>query len=407
MTASFPSTQFDDPADSIDIPRTVAATTVGWPRVLLFTDSDAFAGTERHILDLAASLPGQGVGVGIACPAPSPLADRAVNMGIPVTPIAKRGLLDKIALKSLRSLFKQNSVDVIHVHNGRTAMLAAIAHRLARCGHCVSTQHFITPSRVNRKGIKAVLSRMAHGWVAGQTDRFIAISRAVERGMAERDDGQPGRIFIIPNGISDFDPGSITPAATVRQELGISPQAPLIVSATRLAPEKAVDSLIDAMAQLRTSHPTACCAIAGEGSERAALANRIEHLGLGDSIRLLGFRDDVASLIAACDVFVLPSVNEPFGLVLLEAMSLSRPVVSTAAGGPLEIIEEASTGLLVSPRRPDALADAIGRLLSDKPAAQEMGRRGRLHFEKHYTAGAMAAATAAVYRRAVAGDENQ
>ena len=407
MTASFPSTQFDDPADSIDAARNVAATTVGWPRVLLFTDSDAFAGTERHILDLAASLPAQGVGVGIACPAPSPLAERAVNMGIPVTPIAKRGLFDQVALKSLRTLFKQNSVDVIHVHNGRTAMLAAVAHRLSRRGHCVSTQHFITPTRVNRTGIKAVLSRMAHGWVASHTDRFIAVSRAVERGMAERDDGHPGRIFIIPNGISDFDRSAITPASKIREELGIGPQTPLVVAATRLAPEKAVDSLVDAMAQLRTRHPTACCAIAGEGSERTALANRIAHLGLGESVRLLGFRNDVGSLIAACDVFVLPSVNEPFGLVLLEAMALSKPVVSTAAGGPLEIVEEASTGLLVAPRRPDALADAIGRLLSDRPAAQEMGRRGRLHFEKHYTAGAMAAATAAVYRRAVAGDENQ
>jgi glycosyltransferase involved in cell wall biosynthesis len=406
MTASFPSTQFDDPADSIDIAPNVAPTTVGWPRVLLFTDSDAFAGTERHILHLAASLPAQGVGVGIACPSPSPLAERAISMGIPVTPIAKRGLLDQIALKSLRSLFKQNSVDVIHVHNGRTAMLAAIAHRLAGRGHCVSTQHFITPTRVNRKGITAVLSRMAHGWVANHTDRFIAVSRAVERGMAERDDGQPGRIFIIPNGIADFDSSSITPASKVREELGIGLKTPLIVAVTRLAPEKAVDSLVDAMAQLRTKHPTACCVVAGEGSERAALASRIAHLGLGESVRLLGFRDDVASLIAACDVFVLPSVNEPFGLVLLEAMALSRPVVSTAAGGPLEIVEEASTGLLVAPRRPDALADAIGRLLSDRAAAQEMGRRGRLHFEKHYTAGAMAAATAAVYRRAVAGDEN-
>ncbi len=407
MTASFPSTQFDAPPAEAAAPKPMAATTVGWPRVLLFTDSDAYAGTERHILDLAGSLPAQGVGVGIACPSPSPLAERAEKLGVPVTPIAKNGLLDKVALKSLRGLFKENAVDVIHVHNGRTAMLAAVAHRLARRGHCVSTQHFINPSRVNRTGIKAVLSRVAHNWVSNHTDRFIAISRAVERGMAERDDGQPGRIFIIPNGIADFDANSITPSWKIRQELGIGPQTPLVVSATRLVPEKAVDSLIDAMAQLRTKHPTACCAIAGEGGERQALANRIEHLGLSDSVRLLGFRNDVASIIAAGDVFVLPSVNEPFGLVLLEAMALSKPVVSTAAGGPLEIVEEASTGLLVSPRRPDALADAIGRLLSDRPAAQEMGRRGRLHFEKHYTAGAMAAATAAVYRRAVAGDENQ
>src|SRR5450432_1461938 len=115
-----------------DASAPAAVTTSGWPHVLLFTDSDAFAGTERHMLDLASGLRGQAVGVGIACPVPSPLAQRAAERNIPVTAIPKRGMLDRHAIALLRQLLSNDSVQIIHSHNGRTGMLAAIAVWRAR-----------------------------------------------------------------------------------------------------------------------------------------------------------------------------------------------------------------------------------------------------------------------------------
>jgi glycogen(starch) synthase len=352
---------------------------------------------------LAKALPRQNVNVRLGCPVPSPLADEAAKAGIPVVPIQKNGLLDKAAVDTLRRLLQSGEVDVVHSHNGRTAMLAAMAVRLARSGRCVATQHFIEPSRNRRRGLRRLVAKQVHNWVARNTDCYIAISRAVERMMSLRGDSLPNRIRIVCNGINPCD-GDLKSAADVRQELDLSSEAPLVVCAARLQPEKSVSTLITAMTLLANKVPSAVCLIAGEGAERPVLERQINRLGLTGRVRLLGYRTDVPSLIAACDVFVLPSLSEPFGLVLLEAMSLSKPVVATAAGGALEIVVPKQTGLLVPPQQPEDLADAIHAVLSNPATANTMGRNGKRRFEEYFTAEKMAGATAEVYRNAVAGD---
>ncbi len=356
------------------------------------------------MLDLAIGLSTQEVGVGIACPVPSPLAQRAAARKIPVTAIPKRGMLDKEAIAVLRGLLTSNSVQIIHSHNGRTGMLAALAVWRAKRGRCVATQHFIDPSRSGRTGIKATVSKMIHRWVARHTDWFIAVSRAAERGMAQRGDARPGRVSVVANGISDFDRAQLRSPAEVRKELGIAENIPLIVCVARLQPEKDVATLIEAMAIVRQHFPTAYCVVAGEGAEQKMLESKIKQAGVSGAMRLLGFYADAGSLIAASDVFVLPSVNEPFGLVLLEAMALARPVISTAAGGPLEIVEQDQTGLLATPKRPLQLAAAIRKVLENPDLGRQFGRNGRLRFESHFTVDVMAAATASIYRHIIESD---
>ncbi len=385
---------------AVPTPATTS-TAPGSPRVLLFTDSDAFAGTERHMLDLARGLRLQEIGVGIACPVPSPLALRAAEEGIPVTPIAKQGMIDRAAIRTLRGMLASNAINVIHSHNGRTALLAAAAVSRSREGVHVTTQHFITPTRSTRRGIKGLIGRVLHKWVSKHTDRVIAISRAVERGMVERGESQQKKISIVANGIVEPDPKVLPPRDRMRAEFDVVPSAPLIVAATRLVPEKDVGTLINAIAQLREVFPSIRCLIAGEGQLHAELDALVEKLGIGDCVRLLGFRDDVTAIMQAADVFVLPSLNEPFGLVLLEAMALGRPIVATAAGGPLEIVEHNVGGLLVPPRSAQDMAAAIEEILSDPARAEQMGRAGRERFEKHFTVQKMAAATAGVYRSAL------
>ena len=128
------------------------------------------------------------------------------------------------------------------------------------------------------------------------------------------------------------------------------------------------------------------------------LQGQIDAANLQNRVRLLGFRDDVHAVVAAADLFVLPSLAEPFGLVLLEAMALSRPVVATAAGGPLEIVAEPRTGRLVPPADAAALATAMREILADPDAAAATGRAGRLRFERHFTRRNMAEKTLGVYR---------
>jgi glycosyltransferase involved in cell wall biosynthesis len=367
-------------------------------RAALFTDSDAFAGTERHIIDLARSMAGRDLLVSIACPQSSPLADRASALGLHVIPIPKRGkFLDRNAIRTLRRLLRSGQVDIIHAHNGRTALAASIAVRLAGRGRCVVTQHFLEPSHAGRTGPKGFLSRVAHGWVDRHTHAHIAISSAVRDSMIARGESAPAEVTVVRNGISPPDPSALTPAAQIRDELGVPRDATFVVCASRLEPEKDLMSLLEAMPLLHAS-PTVKLVIAGAGSMETDLRNRLRDWQLGDCCSLLGFREDVLSIIAAGDLFVLPSKAEPFGLVILEAMALAKPVVATAAGGPLEIVLDDVSGMLVPPNNPAALAAAMQQLINNPPRRAAMGQSGRERFENHFTADRMGRDTLDLYR---------
>jgi glycosyltransferase involved in cell wall biosynthesis len=322
-------------------------------RVLLFTDADVFAGTERHMFDLACALNNEGLQATIACPTPAPLADKATAVGIDVVPIQKGGLIDWPAVRTLRRLLRSNALDVIHAHNGRTALSAALAVALARRGRCIATQHFLQPNRVSLSGPKARLSHLAHKWVSRSTHCFVAISDAVRDEMLQRGEAPSEKVTTVPNGMAEPATDSEASPEVVRQELGLTEDAPLIVCAARLEAEKDVSSLIKAMSPVVAAHPNAFCAIAGQGSQEELLRKQIQDSDLSNTVRLLGFRSDVIALINAADIFVLPSPAEPFGLVLLEAMALSKPVIATRAGGPLEIVVEEETGVLVPPSSPE------------------------------------------------------
>ncbi len=364
-------------------------------RVVLLTDSDEFAGTERHMLDLARGLTTLGVGVTLACPFPAKLEDAARRERLPTVAIPKRGLVDWGAALTLARRLMSGRANIIHAHNGRTALAAALAVRGAGRGRCVMTQHFLTPNHATQNGLKAAISGAAHHWVIGQMSRILAISEAVRDAMLARGEAPDSKIIVVPNGITAPHPGD--PAET-RLSLGIGASTPLVVCAARLEPEKDVASLLHALDAVRHAVPNVRCLIAGEGAERSALAAQIKALGLENRAALLGFRSDAAALMAAADVFVLPSLAEPFGLVLLEAMALGRPVVATRAGGPLEIVADGETGFLVPPSSPEALADALTRLLSSPPLCRRLGENGQARYQSRFTASRMAGATLSVYR---------
>jgi glycosyltransferase involved in cell wall biosynthesis len=368
------------------------------PRVLLFTDSDVFAGTERHILELAEGLRAGAVPVKIACPLPSVLAERATASGLPLVTIQKGGLLDFAAIRILKGLLRSGEIDLIHAHNGRTGLSAAIATAQAGLGASVATQHFIEPGRVRQSFLKRILSGLAHGWTNARITRFVAISAAVREAMLARHDAPAEKIVSVPNGISAPD---IADSSSIRAEFNIPAEAPLIVCVARLEREKDQSTLIAAMQQVVRTQPSVRCLLVGEGAEKAVLEAQIAAARLAGSVTLTGFRSDSLAIIQAADVFVLPSPAEPFGLVILEAMALAKPVIAMSAGGPREIVVDNETGRLVPPAQPEALAAAIRQLLADPELRTRMGENGRTRFAEKYTTQQMARATLAAYEEAL------
>ncbi len=367
-------------------------------RVALFTDADVFAGTERYILDLGCGLRDLGVEVMVACPVPAPLAERSAAEGLSVIPIQKGGLIDRPAVKTLTDLFKSGRLDIVHANNGRSMLASALAVTTAGRGRCVATQHFLEPDHVSRSGPKAVIYNAAHRWVSGRMSHYIAISDAVRHEIVKRREAQPGKVTTVLNGIRPLDTGMLTPPERIRAELGIGEETPLVVCAARLEREKNVGSLITAMAEVRAEFPDVVCIIAGEGTLHGSLSEQLEQAELTGCVRLLGFRTDAQSLIQAGNLFVLPSLAEPFGLVILEAMALGRAVIATDAGGPREIVQDGETGLLVPPSRPQDLSRAILSLLKNRSLMSGMGQVGYKRYIARFTAARMAEDTLAIYR---------
>lgn len=370
-------------------------------RALLLNDTQAFAGIERHILALASALPSEHVHATIACPHDSQLAKRAVAAHIPHKPIAMRGLHDVYSGLRIRSYLASRDADLVHAHNGTTAFVAAVAAHLGGSAPCIFTQHFLEPAHRSRRSPLAAFYRLAHRWVNQHTSHFIVVSDAARREMIARGDAPECRITVVPNGVPTPDADALAPAAAIRAELGIAQDALLVVCAARLEPEKDIQVLVEAMTAVARHLPNARCVIAGEGSQRREIEQRIARNGANDSVRILGFRADVQAVIRAADVFALPSRAESFGLVLLEAMALGRPVIAVRSGGPVEIVDDNATGILVPPSSPEPLAEAILRLFREPDTRAEMGRCGLSRYRDRFTAERMARDTCRVYSRAI------
>ncbi len=366
-------------------------------KVLHLLDTLPFAGTEQHVVTLAKALQGtEGMEPKVGCRQGSQLQHKSRQAGLEAIPLfrGKNAVLQAVALTRLLRL---EPADILHCHNGRTLLSAYLAS-LKSPARLVYTQHFLQPGFQTHPAPVRLLYRLAHCTVNSRVSRFIAVSAEAARRMAEREGVPEERISVIPNGISP-DLSALRPAAEVRSALGIPEDAPLAVCVSRLEKEKDVGTLVRAMAGVRRTLPRARCVVVGDGSQRRALEALRDEEGLGDAVLFAGHQPDALSIIGASDLLVLPSLAEPFGLVLLEAMALCKAVVATDAGGPREIVVNGETGVLAPPGDADAMAEAIAGLLSDPETARAMGREGRRRYLELYTAERMARDTLAVYRQ--------
>jgi len=167
----------------------------------------------------------------------------------------------------------------------------------------------------------------------------------------------------------------------------------VVLTLARLDRQKGLRYLIEAAAHV----PDAIFAIAGEGPDRAELESLAKSTGVADRVRFLGFRSDVPDLLAACDLFVLPSLFEGLPLSVVEAMAAGKPVVATRVGGTDEAVEHGVTGLLVPAEDATALASAIREVLSSGALAARMGAAGADRALREFGAAAMAGSTMGIY----------
>jgi glycosyltransferase involved in cell wall biosynthesis len=233
-------------------------------------------------------------------------------------------------------------------------------------------------------------------WGVRNADAVFSISRFVTETVVAT--GTPReRIHTILNCVdaSRWDPG--IDGTGIRRELGIPSEAPLLASVSRLFGQKGQRELLQAVARVRTEIPNVRLLIVGAdavevhgGSFTMELKTLAGELGIADSVIFTGERADIAQIMAACDVFSMPSLEEPFGLVFLEAMAMRRPVVAINDGGTPEVVEHGQSGLLAPPRDIDALARNIVTLLKDPEFRARLGAYGRARVLEYFNAQRMA-----------------
>lgn len=204
-------------------------------------------------------------------------------------------------------------------------------------------------------------------------DAVVALSKGVAEDLAALVPRTRDRVAVIHN--AGVEPG-VREMAREGLSPGERPDGPLVVACGRLKPLKGFAHLVDALAEVRRSVP-AHLWIVGEGEQRAELERKVERLGLKGCVRLLGFRENPYRYMAAADVFVLSSLFEGFGNVIVEAMACGAPVVATDCPyGPREIIRDGESGLLVEPARADSLARGILRVLTDGELKRRLAANG-------------------------------
>jgi glycosyltransferase involved in cell wall biosynthesis len=240
-------------------------------------------------------------------------------------------------------------------------------------------------------------------WAVQNADGVFGISRYVTDTVVATG-RSPERIYTVLNAIdaTAWDPH--TDGAGFRRELGVSDAAPLLVSVSRLFSWKGQRELLQAFALARAEVPALRLAIVGADAPHlrgASFTDELkvlaQSLNVAEHVTFTGPRSDIGRVMAACDLFTLPSFEEPFGLVFLEAMAMERPVIAIANGGTPEVVEHGVTGLLSPPWDIPELARNIVTLLRDPDRRRQMGKRGRARLLEHFDAPRMARDAAAAY----------
>ena len=329
-------------------------------------------GTEGQILDIASRLDRKRFEVMVcALKGEGVIVKELRDRGVRVSTLGGKGLWDlRVLYRLFRVVFAERP-DIIHAFLFWANFASRVVGKLLRVPILISSYRDVI---LWRKWGYRVCDRLTARWAHTVT----CCSDAVRQLALSEVGGDEQKYITIHNGI---DTAHFYPRRMLtKPEVGLRDGIPAIGTVCRLLePEKGVTVLLEAMAYLAgpSGAPPCQLLVVGDGPAYDSLRARTEELGLTTQVVFAGMRRDVADLLPLLDIFILASLHEGFGIVILEAMAAGRPVVATSVGGIPEVVSHGQTGLLVPPGDAVALAGAIRSLLSDPDLARSLGASGR------------------------------
>ena len=339
-------------------------------------------GAERELLFILSSLDRTLFHPIVVCPPNSPLADNIRSLDIPVRGMhlpAWRKLNHMFAIPGavirLMAIIRSVQPCLVHVNDYWWGPLCYLACRAANRSVpvVVHIRQEIQKKRIRQYWFKAF-------------DKILAVSANMKTVLVEGG-LQSETIDVLYSGI-DVDAFSRQVGGSViRDRYGLRPRQAVIGTVANIFPRKGYECLIDAVEHLRNAFPDIRCLIVGKGNKEylAKLQQLVRLKNLQGHITFAGFQENVAGFLETFDVFVLPSRLEGFGIALVEAMAMKKPVVATQVGGIPEVVEAGVTGYLVPPENSRELALAIHALLKDSEARKRMGEAGKKRAEQIFS----------------------
>ena len=344
-------------------------------------------GGEQQVLYLTECLHTCGHHSVVICPPHSALYQRSQEVGLPTEALRMRHELDLAAAWQLGRYIRRQHVEILHMHTPHAHTIGLLAWKLA------PTVRLVVSRRVDFAPGRNWLSRYKYAHPGVQ---YVAVSDAV-------------RHVLIASGVPAQRVDTVHSGIDLHRFVEIQEAPPLFPVGTRiigtvghLAGHKGHRYLLEAIALLTRQEPRLGVVIAGDGALRVELEAQAAALGITAHVRFTGFRHDILALMQSFEIFVFSSYLEGLGTAILDAMALGKPVVATRAGGIPEAVQDGITGLLVPPRDPQALADAVRHLLCHPEHVKAFGEAGRKRVEQYFTVERMVCGTLQIYERILA-----
>src|SRR5262245_4077531 len=335
-------------------------------------------GGEVHVADLVRALAGRGHALYLAVRTNSPLRGPLAGVIASWHEMPLRNSLDLVSAKSIAELIEKHKIEIVHAHMGRDYLVAALACRQANGARLVLTRHHYLPLK------RGALYR----WMLKDAAAVIAVSDSVRESVLERLQLPPDRVHTIPNWI---DPEGFSPVDRDAARAMFKIRANIAVACIgQVTPAKGQEEFVQAAASVARMRSDVEFLIVGEEQREqsqftAHLKKLADSLGLGDKLRFTGRVRRIPELLAAVDVVVVPSWDEGFSLVTIEAMAARKAVLASKTGGLAGIIQDNVTGLMVPPREIHALTDKLLWLVSDAPLRERLSTQGQRYVHSRFS----------------------
>lgn len=366
-------------------------------RILYIHGVSEIGGAEKDLLRLLERFDRQRFEPFIVCPPDGQLVKKLEQLKVPVYPKSLpswRKLKDTFALPFaawfLFKLIRDLKINLVHANDYWWGPISYIASRMAQVPCVVHIRQEVESPRIKQYWFK-------------KPAKMIAVSDRI-RNVVVESGVDPTRVTVIYSGINTslaVDPDA---GKKIREQYRLTDNQPVIGTVANLFQRKGYEYLISSIVEVRRKIPDLHCLIIGEGDPDyyALLTEMVQKQGLSRAITFTGFQSAVLAHIAAMDIFVLPSLMEGFGIVLLEAMMMGKPIVATNVGGIPEIVDNMVTGFLVPPRDSSALAQKILCLLESRNLREQLGRKGKSRVVELFSINRTVAQIETLYRELTA-----